>query len=70
MITQFPIRYIDRLVLEGMDRNDILQSIFVHSYNEEERDDLIDYNFIMDSDLSTLDKIKLYSIDINNVSDH
>lgn len=70
MIIQFPVNYIDRLVLEGMDREDILISIFVHSHNEEEREDLIDYDFIMDSDLSSINDKKLYSIDINNDTDH
>lgn len=70
MITQFPVNYINRLVLEGMDRNDILQSIFVHSHDGEERDELIIYDFIMDSDLSTIDNEKLYSVDINNETDH
>lgn len=70
MINQFPITYIDKLVLEGMDKEDILQSIFVHSHNGEERDELIDYDFIMDSDLSTINNEKLYSVDINNETDH
>lgn len=70
MITQFPINYINKLIFEGMNREDILQSIFVHSHNEEERDDLIDYDFVMDSDFSSINNEKLYSVDINNDTDH
>lgn len=70
MINQFPIIYIDQLILDGVDKEDILQSIFLHSHNEEEREELIDYDFIMDSDLSYINNEKLYSIEINNDTNH